>query len=755
MPWPFLAFVAGVCALHASPVLPSAPVIAALAIGACAATRGARPLAAERAGWVFAAASAHALLADRWHASAPTAERTVTGVVASLPDIDADGARFVFEPDPAQHPELPRRIRVGWYLDEPAPAAGSRWRLKLRLRPPRGSLNPDGFDYERWLAAQWFGATATVRPHPRPVQLAPRAARPLLAARRTLDAALTAALPAHPRRGIVRGLVLGERTELDARDWEVFARTGTAHLMAISGLHVGMIAALAFAVAGALARRVPASAHRAREWGAAAGIVAATLYSALAGFSVPTQRSLCMIVAGAAILLARRYRTAAGAWCSALFVVVAVDALAPLSIGFWLSFAAVGFIAWACMHRRAQPRALVQLARVQWAVTLGLLPLTLWFFQRGSLVAPLTNLVAVPLFTLAIVPGALLGAALALVAPAAGAAWLGVVATVVDWAWWWLTAVADWSWAQRFTPKPPWWTVVLAFAGAAVWLAPRGWPGRALTGAALCAPLLAWSPAPPVPGAWRATVLDVGQGLAVVVRTHTHTLLYDTGPRYGTTSDAGARVVAPFLRAQRVTALDLMMVSHAHADHDGGAASVRDALRVDRVLAGNPGPLGPVAGQCIAGQQWRWDGVAFRVLHPVRVTVGDANANSCVLEIAGAGGTLLLPGDIEWRAELALAAPRGALRPVDVIVAPHHGSRTSSIPRFVARTAARWVVVPASFGNRWSFPHAEVVARWRAADARVLVVGHTGAVTIDADPVSGIAEPVLERQAQSAWWRVE
>ncbi|MEX0900171.1 MAG: DNA internalization-related competence protein ComEC/Rec2 [Gammaproteobacteria bacterium] len=750
----FLGFIVGVCVVHASPALVSAPSLISLLALAALTVKRAPVVFATIAGFLLSTLTADVLLDNRWR-GAPGAERTVTGTVGSLADIDADGARFLFLPDRAQHPDLPRRIRVGWYLDEAPPRPGSRWRLTLRLRQPRGSLNPGAFDYERWLTAARIGATATVRPFPPPAWLTASPAQSLTTARAMLDDAIARALPAHPRRGIIRGLVLGERTELDARAWEVFARTGTAHLMAISGLHVGMVAALGLGVGAWFARRLRYTADHAREIGVVVGFTVAAAYAALAGFAVPTRRALCMLAAAAFILMARRHRNAVAAWLLAMFVIVALDTLAPLTIGFWLSFAAVAFITWRLSHRRAAPGPLLQLARVQWAVTIGLLPLTLWFFQRGSLVAPLTNLVAVPLFTLAIVPAALLGTALAIVAPAMGTAWLAVLAVVLDAAWWWLGSVADWGWAQRFTPKPPFWTVVCAFAGGGVLLAPAGWPGRAVVGIALCAPMLVWQPTPPAPGAWRLTVLDVGQGLAAVVRTPDRTLVYDTGPRFGSTSDAGSRVVVPYLRAHGIQRIDRLVISHAHSDHDGGVAAVRDAFPGAQVIAGDPDRLAQPVAQCAAGQRWQWGGIDFRLLHPLATTHGAPNLNSCVLHVSGAGGAALLPGDIEWPVELTLAAPGSALRPAEIVIAPHHGSRTSSIGRFVTRTRPRWVVFPASFGNRWGFPHPEVVARWENAGARTSVIGQDGAVTFDADPVAGIGEPVMERVIQRAWWRVE
>lgn len=748
-----VAFVAGACAVHAAAAPPPAAALVLITAFALAARRRAPSCAAAAAGFVLAAVAAAATLADRLD-ERDAGARTVTGVVASIPDVDPDGVRFAFRPDPALHPDLPRIVRAGWYLERPPPTAGERWRLTLRLRPPRGSLNPAGFDYERWLAVHRIGATASVQPFPLPARLEPARPRPLLDARAAIDRALARAMPDEPRRGLVRGLVLGERSELGRGEWEVFARTGTAHLMAISGLHIGLVAALAFGVAATIARRLPWLAPRSREVGVCCALAAALAYAALAGFAVPTRRAVVMVAAASAATVARRHQPASTPWFAALAVVTALDPLAPLAIGFWLSFAAVAAIAFRVVGRRAAPPAVTQLVRVQWAVALGLLPLTLWFFQRGSVVAPLVNLVAVPAFTLVVVPASLIGAALAVAAPAAAAAWLAALSVSLDVAWAALESIAAWPWAQRFTPQPPLWSVAAALVGAACAMTPRGLPGRRVAAAALTLPMLAWRPEPPPSGGFTATVLDVGQGLSAVVRTRGHTLLYDAGPRYGTDADAGERVVLPYLRAHGVSRVDTLVVSHAHADHDGGVASVRAGLAVERTLAGDPDALAPPVRACRAGESWRWDGVAFRVLHPVARVPGAANLNSCVLEVRATGGALLLPGDVEWPAELELASPTGPLAAVDVVVAPHHGSRTSSTGRFVQRTAPRWTVVPASFGNRWSFPHDDVVARWTEAGAEVLVTGASGAVTVRVDPASGVEEPERERARRRAWWRV-
>lgn len=755
MPVRIAAFVGGVCLLHASTAVPPPAALVAIGAVAVAALRRRPVAAALLAGYLLAAFAAHAALTDRLPLELDGSDLVVTGIVASLPDRRQQGARFQFRPDRQLHPELPHTLRVGWYVDGEPPEAATRWQLTLRVRAPRGTLNPASFDYEQWLVARRIGGTAAVREHPAPRRLGAAGGEPLLAVRAHLDRAFAAALPDHPRRAIIRGLALGERGELDRDAWEVFARTGTAHLMAISGLHVGMVAAIGFGFGHGLARIVPALADRRRETGVVAGLLLACVYAALAGFAVPTRRALCMLAAAGAALCLRRAGAASGAWWFALAAVVALDPLSPLTIGFWLSFAAVGCIAWRVADRRQAPTATRQLLRVQWAVALGLLPLTLWFFQRGSLVAPVANLVAVPLFTVLVVPATLGASLVAAFDSTLGTPLLAFVAAVLDVVWRGLEILAAWPASQRFTPRPPLASVVVACVGAALLLAPRGLPARGAVGLALCMPMLAWQPTPPAYGGWRLTVLDVGQGLAAVVRTRNHVLVYDAGPSYGPYADAGSRIVVPYLRARGIAAVDMLMVSHPHDDHQGGIAALRAALPVRRVLAGDPTPLAVPAGRCIAGTDWRWDGVSFRILHPGSAPARDANLDSCVLEIDGPGGRALLPGDVEWPAELVLARRDGGLRPVDVVVAPHHGSATSSTPRFVTRTVPRRVFVPAGYGNRWRFPDARVIARWRSVGAESAVTGDAGAITIEADPVGGLGAPGFERDRRRTWWRAE
>lgn len=679
------------------------------------------------------------------------------GTVAELPTPLARGARFVFavESVATAGASLPRRLLLSWYGggggEVPPDAAptltrvrpGERWQLTVRLKRPHGNANPHGFDYEGWLFERGIRATGYVRARPAPARLeafVPTPGHAIERLRERVRDRFAAALGDAPYGGVVAALAVGDQRAIPPAQWAVFARTGTTHLMSISGLHVTLIAALAGWLAGALWRR----SARAVQWCPAqrvavvAGTASAVCYALLAGFGVPAQRTVLMLGVASLALLSGRTPGAARTLGLALAIVLFADPWAVRAPGFWLSFGAVGalFLVAGAAGRpeRAAPlrtpgrwRAQLRAWSVtQWAATLGTLPLVLVFFQQFPLVSPLANALAIPLVSFLVTPLSLLAAALPLpVLPALAHA--GLV-PLMDF----LAALAALSpWTQA---APPAWTVFPALLGCLWLLAPRGVPGRAAGGCLLLPLLLAPAPRPPAGSAW-VDVLDVGQGLAVVVRTARHTLLYDTGPRYAPEVDAGARVVVPWLRAAGVRAVDHLLLSHRDSDHAGGAASLRAVLPVGRVSAGDAALGTP----CLDGQTWSHDGVRFAVLHPA--TPGDGgNADSCVLRIETAGGaSLLLAGDIDARAEAVLLARHGERLRSTVLVAPHHGSAGSSSPAFVAAVAPGHVVYTVGYRNRFGHPHPAVAARYAAAGARDWRSDRDGALAIRLDHEARIA----------------
>ncbi|MEP7181999.1 MAG: DNA internalization-related competence protein ComEC/Rec2 [Betaproteobacteria bacterium] len=785
--------------LPALPTQGAAPIVAAAGVGivvlAAALRFVARPtvrcvaIAALTAGTLalgigYATWRAEVRLADALPPAWEGVDITVVGVVDELPQPSTRGTRFAFAVEHAETPGaiLPSRLSLAWYAQwqkggsvDPVPVlvAGERWRLVVRLKRPHGTVNPHGFDVEAWLLENGFGATGYVRPDPRNARLAAFAGRPtdyVQRARENVRARILAALPEAPYAGVVVALAIGEQRAIPESQWQVFNRTGIAHLISISGLHVTVFATLAGGLAFALARRSVRLTTRipARRVAAAVGLFAATGYVLLAGAQVPAQRTLLMIAVAALGLWVARPGTAAVVWLWALAVVVAWDPWAGLTPGFWLSFGAVGLLLYAGTGRLASPppasraarigHALRTAAHAQALITVGLVPLTLALFGQVSVVAPVANALAIPVVTFGVVPVALAGIALPIDAPwqLAHAIFAALMVALE-----WLAATPGAVWQQH---APPAWAVVAATAGV-VWLAvPRGVPGRAL-GLLWLAPLALVPPDRPAPGTFRLVVLDVGQGLAAVVRTHTHTLLYDTGPRFTDDADAGGRIVAPFLRATGIPRLGGMVVSHQDTDHSGGARTLLQTVPVDWLLSSLPEDHAIVeqraategdAIRCEAGQRWAWDGVRFAVLQPSPAHYANAklkpNDLSCVVRVDSAHGSALLTGDLEARGELELVRGNpGALR-ADVLVVPHHGSRTSSTPAFIAAVAPKIAVFTPGYRNRFGHPRPDVVVRYVEAGIARYRTDYDGALTFTFAPGAPLA-PRAEREFDRRYWR--
>jgi len=760
------AFLAGVVALHALPVVPApgaarvlGPVLLALPLLALLlhrAVRGRRSLrlpAIAVAGFLWALGSAAGILARDLPPAHEGRDRVVEGVVASLPE--RVGRALRFELDTAGGPDAALgRLRLAWYGGSPALAAGERWRLRVRLKRARGFANPGGFDYEGWLFRRRIRVTGYVRAGPESQRVA--AAGPgLAAARQHLAGAIGRALAGHPHRGEVEALALGVRARIPPERWDVLRGTGTAHLMAISGLHVGLVAGLAFALGRALwalAAR-PAAWLPAARAGVVLALVAALAYAALAGFSVPTRRALVMVAALASGTLLGRSVAGADALAVALAAVLVLDPHAVMASGFWLSFAAVALI---FAGLGARPRARGpwwRLGRVHWVVGVGLLPLGVALFGAHPLLGPVANVLAVPWTGLVIVPLVLAGAATVTLAPAAGAVLLGLGADAVALGWPLLEGLARRDLMLRPPAAAPAWALAAACCGVLIALLPPATPGRWLAPLWLL-PVFLLPVERPAPGAFHFTLLDVGQGLAAVVRTHRHALVYDAGPRYGPRLDAGRAVLVPYLRAAGVRAVDVLVLSHRHRDHTGGAPALRRLLPVAEVIgyAGAPG-----AARCAAGRRWHWDGVRFEVLYPAPAAArrpgAAGNDASCVLRVTAPGGALLLPGDVEASAEGALLAAARADLGADVLVAPHHGSATSSSAAWLDAVAPRDALFAVGHRNRFGFPDPQVVGRYRARGVRLFDTARDGALRYRFEPGRGVIGPLRERAVSRRFWR--
>ncbi len=520
------------------------------------------------------------------------------------------------------------------------------------------------------------------------------------------------------------------------------------HLVAISGFHVGVVAGVAAVLAGGLWRCLPiVGLYVPRPMGAAAAAVAgAALYAAAAGFALPTVRTVLMIAVVAAARCSRRRATVAQSLSLAALAMLVFDPLAVLAPGFWLSFAGVLWLIW-CLPGR-ETSWLRGFLGAQGVATVALLPLTVALFGQASRAGPLVNLVAIPWWTMVVVPLALLGTALEALLEGAGRWPWQLAAWCFEASWWLFGHAARSELSLWWLPQANRWALISAVFGVFWLLLPRGSGGR-VPALLLCLPLLWPARHGPGEGEVELLVMDVGQGLAVAVRTRRHTLLYDTGPGGDDGFDAGERIVVPTLRALGQGRLDRIMISHDHRDHTGGLRGVRRSFP-GATLQAPPGALRGRAVACHAGQSWQWDGVTFRVLHPPPDTPQSTNDSSCVLRIETAQGAVLLAGDIEKRSEALLVQHAGALLAAEAVVVPHHGSASSSTPAWVAAVAPRLAIVSAGHRNRFGHPRAEVVARWQAVGAEVLNTSESGAVRVwlGREGLQVREQRVFERR----WW---
>lgn len=679
----------------------------------------------------------------------------LTGVIAAMPQYNEAGVRFRLDVDAAQWQgqpvQVPPSLDVSWYagvlgggapglmgeLQRPPAAleAGERWQLTVRLKAPHGASNPFGFDYELWLWEQGVQATGYVRAGPKdpaPQRLGQTGQHPVEWARQQVRNQIFERVAERPYAGLIAALVVGDQKAIERVDWDVFRATGVAHLMSISGLHITMFAWVAAWGLGWLWRRFgrlclwcPASSAA-----LVGGVLLAAAYAAFSGWGVPAQRTVLMLATVGWLRLSGKRWPWPLVWLLACAVVLVLDPWAWLQAGFWLSFVAVGVLfatdsgADTSMNTRAGAR-FYQMTREQGVITLALTPLTLLLFGQVSLVGLAANALAIPWVTLVVTPLAMLG----VLAPPLWdvAAW--AIAALA----WYLHLLAALPFASVSIAQAPVWAGAVGVLGGVLLAMPLPRGLRAL-GLPLMLPVLLWQAPRPAAGQFELLAADIGQGNAVIVRTATHALLYDAGPRFSRDSDAGHRVLVPLLRALDVP-LDLLMLSHRDSDHVGGAPAVLamqpQAALLSSIEDGHELQALRPATRCVAGQRWRWDGVDFEVLHPQTgdYTAGQkSNALSCTLRIASATASALLVGDLEQPQEARLLAAGAALK-ADVLLVPHHGSKTSSSAAFLDAVQPQIALVQAGYRNRYGHPAALVLQRYAERHIRVVDSPHCGAAT--------------------------
>jgi len=749
-------FAAGASALICLPSLPALlwPLIcAALALAGGILLKRSIAVAFATAaiiGFAYACTVATYVYQDRLPITLDGTEVQISGRVSSLPIREARSVRFDLQTLPQRPDGIPDRLRLSWYDTSVTVQPGDCVHAIVKLKRPRGLVNPAGFDFERYAMAARIGATGYVtRRLADDKNCSERIS--IDQVRANIADGIDSTLAPGRIRATVKALAIGDVRELDDTAWDLFRATGTTHLIAISGLHVSLAGALGAAFVWCWYWLFPGMGLKLPRplAMAIAVLIFATLYSGLAGFTLPTVRTLITLTAMLAGVLSRRDLGWWTRYSLALLVVLLMDPLAPLTPGFWLSFGAVAWLILAFGNRWAAPSRWRVWVLPQLGLSIALLPLGLAFFQQTSLASPLVNLIAVPYVTFAVVPLLLVSLALWPVSFLSAGA-LHLAAWLLSGFDMLIVFAADLPAARWSLPAPSIGVWIVAMLGCVWLLAPRGWPGRWLGAFGLLPLLLPQTESLPR-GSFDLAVLDVGQGQAVVVRTATHALLIDTGPGFQEGGDLGDRVLVPSLVELGVDRLDRLIVSHTDSDHNGGTESVRRRFRIDEIQTSSPDEIS-LAQRCATAEPWQWDGVDFEILHPPTTMPYLGNESSCVVRIAGAGGSALVPGDIGEIIEGRLVREQAAALDVDFLVAPHHGSAGSSSVAFLDAVTPEWVIYSAGFRNRFDFPRAVVVDRVAALGAAQLTTGDQGAIRarfVDGKSI----EIKRERDLAVRWWR--
>ncbi len=657
---------------------------------------------------------------------------TLTGVIVDIPEQRSDSTSFVLQ---ANSPALQGRFSLTWYADKtttpPKLKAGEQWQLVVRCKRPNGFSNPHGFDYEKWLFTQRIVGVGYVRPSVTNQRLAATPQWSVANSRQYIKEQIDQALDNSPAKGLVQGLAIAYTQAISPVQWDLLRQTGTVHLLAISGLHITMVAGLGLLpvmffwwcwprLALWLPLRIAA--------GSIGGLLAIG-YACLAGLNIPTQRTLIMLLVMLLGLVWRRAIAFSSAFSFALLLVLLVDPLASLAVGFWLSFITVGLLVY--LGKRRHKLSKFNAIHLQFMLSIGTIPLIAGFFGMISLVSPLANFIAIPLVTFVVTPLILLGIGVMGWYPLAATKLWQVSAWLLDWLMQGLHGLVTWPLANVYVPAIPSGWLVLALVGWLFLYLPRGSPGRWL-GIVAVLPLLYYQAPRPALGEFTLNVLDVGQGLASVVQTAQHTLVFDTGPKTSSTFDTGELVVLPWLRGQGIKQIDRLLISHADNDHSGGAEALIKQLVVRSIVVSDQATLPELVNKalCQAGQQWQWDGVSFSVLHPsADFTVTDENNRACVVKVSNGFYSVLLTADIEQEAE-AWLSHSGLNIQADVLLVPHHGSKTSSSLEFIQAVKPQLAIITSGYRNRFQHPHEIVLNRYAQQHIRVVNTVDTGAFSV-------------------------
>lgn len=740
-----------------------------------------RDVFALLSGFLWALLFAQVYLHQQLPAALTGQNIVLEGVVTGLPDYSDKSVRFNFDVtqyisvnnhsgkqknDPVNNrysvllkSSMPSRLRLSWYYNKGEIHSGQHWRLMVRLKPPHGVQNPGGFDYEKWLYQQAIHATGYVRKSTENQRLG-KVDKGVNLIRENLLHILSG-LPDPAYQGLLQALTIGHKSAIDNRQWQVLRQTGTSHLMAISGLHIGLVAGLVFFMVRRLAPAIICKYSSAPQVAALAGLAVAGFYALLAGFTIPTQRAFIMLLVMMLAILIKRPAFSMNTLSLALIAVLMINPVSVLSVGFWLSFLAVLIITVVSgarvVNQQFKIKAWLQGVRIQWLIASAMLPLSLLLFQQGSLVSPLVNMLAIPVVGLIIVPLVLLASFVSVFSIGLSIWLFTQVSELFSLVWVVLEWFAELPLSSLSHSSVPLLQSAIALLGVVLLLMPRGFPLR-YSGFILLLPMLLYQPPRPEKGAFWLSVLDVGQGLSVLVQTKNKSLLYDTGAKFSERFDMGQRVVVPYLNYTGIQVLDLLMLSHGDNDHAGGADSVLQMLDVQQLLAESEiiekkVRVGRGDKACESGQRWLWDGVYFEVLHPDQ-GYKKRNNRSCVLKIWNNHYSLLLSGDIESKVELRMLRSATEKLKSDILIVPHHGSNTSSTQAWLDKVDPQLAIVSAGYKNRFGHPTTKVLARYQRQGSRILNTAKSGMIQIKLPVTSGsvVKDVRLQRKVSTHYW---
>lgn len=676
---------------------------------------------------------------DVSHSLIPELESRVvqlTGRVSSMPIIYDDHVQFAFDvidivDIQEKHYISPGIVRLNWYKTNVMPAPGEQWMLSTKLKRPYSFMNPGGFDYETWMLRQGIKATGYVKKSKTNQMLGESNGYFMQRLRHKLSQKIKATID-KPLLGLVLALSLGDRSQLNLNQWRVLTQTGTNHLIAISGLHLGLIAGLFYFLTQTFWRQfyfatqiIPAPIIA-----SILAFVAAFFYAALAGFSLPTQRALIMIAVFLLGLLSSRRFLVSDVVCIAVVLILLLDPFSILAVDFWLSFTAVILILYITRYRISGQSPLRRWLRLQCLLSLALSPFLIFWFNQFPLYSIFANLIAIPIIGFIVVPLVLLAMVLLFPSPRSAEFIYEFVGKISNLHWTYLDFLSQQNYAIIPVAVSDKGSLIIAIIGVVILLMPKGLPGRWI-GLFFLLPLLFPIRANLDSGEFKFNLLDVGQGLSAVIQTRNKTLVYDAGAKFSERFNIGDAVIKPFLRDKGITQLSMLMISHGDNDHIGGANTLIEQFKIDRILTSVPEKLSITSAElCHAGQQWDWDEVEFEVLHPSIESDFTGNNASCVLKVSSQHGSVLLTGDIEKQAEKSLIINMHEQLKVDILLAPHHGSKTSSTNEFIATVAPEHAVISAGYRNRFGFPKQDIMSRYEAHGVETLVTYMTGEISV-------------------------